>query len=198
MHRLATADREKIRVIRRELETVDLTARRTSLVPVLEPIRELLGTEMVFTHLPVQSLTGWQLENEHSVGVPRGFLERFRATLRDDRGEYAWYQPSRPVPRQRNRVIEALGAVRSQRPNYFEESVLYRKCYVPSGLERHRQLRVILCEGSSMLAWFGAYQLEPTTARQHMVMFAPSCRACGAGSSSSGSSTARFRRHTSA
>lgn len=29
-----------------------------------------------------------------------------------------------------------------------------------------------------MLAWFGAYQLEPTTARQHMVMFAlvPSLR----------------------
>jgi hypothetical protein len=88
---------------------------------------------------------------------------------------FAWYDAVRPEVEQRNKVIEAHDLMG---PGEFESSAVYHQVLVPTGLHRARQPRILLCEGPSLLAWFGAFHPDPVEPRhkQFLALLAPALR----------------------
>ena len=90
---------------------------------------------------------------------------RFGEFLASGPRRFGVYDPGCPEPSQRNRVIEStrLAARTGQ-------SVALKRVLEPLGLGEYGHLRVLLCEGPSLLGWFGAMSGEPFTARQRTVL----------------------------
>lgn len=170
MGRLARWESERVADIVHELSA--LRAGDSGVTAVIEPVRELLATESVWTYRPVATLGAWDVEALAASGISTDVLTRFSDVLRGITGEFAWFRPSAPEPAQRNRVVDALAEVRRQRPGFFEESALYQQFFRVVGLHEHHQLRVLLCDGPRLLAWFGAYQPESPTRRQFALLAA--------------------------
>jgi DNA-binding CsgD family transcriptional regulator len=83
---------------------------------------------------------------------------------------WAVYNPVRPEPRQRNRVLDYAGLERvaGVSPFTFPIYQLYRKI----GLARDQQLRTLVCDGASLLAYVGTFQPDPFTAHQKTALAA--------------------------
>src|SRR5947209_4325914 len=122
---LAWARVATVRDVATELDTVRLSGPPVWPTIVRE-VRALLGTEAVWIHRPERTARGWTCELAHADGLAAEFA-RFVATIAELPNDYAWYRPSSPEPAQRNRVIEALGAVQRARPGYFERTPLYAR-----------------------------------------------------------------------
>jgi DNA-binding CsgD family transcriptional regulator len=135
-------------------------------------VHDLIGGELVWTHRPARTLTGWQLENEVGHNADPRLMRGFAECVARIDGEFAWFRPSAPDRKQRNRVVDSLAAVRNQRPGYFESSRLYQECLEPLRFHLHHQLRVLVCDGAELLAWFGIFQREEPTARQRRLLAA--------------------------
>ena len=137
---------------------------RHAIEDVLPDVHRLLEIEAVLVLTPAEGLDGLEVARFQSVGfrdadgVRAGFADVFRRQPR----RYAWYDPIRPEPEQRNRVIEAHAVMG---PGELEQSYIYQRALRPFGLQSHRQPRVLLCEGASLLAWFGGFHPEPVTPR---------------------------------
>lgn len=123
---------------------------------VLPEIRRLLEVETVLVLTPAESLVGLDVARFHIDGAadPAGLHEAFVDVCRRQPRRYAWYDPICPEPEQRNRLIEAHDVMP---PGELEQSYIYHRLLVPFGLGQHRQPRVLLCDGSSLLAWFGCF-----------------------------------------
>jgi DNA-binding CsgD family transcriptional regulator len=88
------------------------------------------------------------------------------AFSRDPHGTVA-YDPLRPEPTQRNRVVE----LRTERIDRLAEN----RSGMASLRRRHRwlaehQLRVLVCEGASVLAWVGVLRETPFRAREKTLL----------------------------
>jgi DNA-binding CsgD family transcriptional regulator len=170
MPRSGGGDAELVRAIRDELHCVRVGV--PPLPRVVELVHDLLGGELVWTHRPARTLTGWQLENEVGHNADPRLIRGFAQCVANIDGEFAWFRPSAPERTQRNRVVDSLTAVRNQRPGYFESSRLYQECLEPLRFHQHHQLRVLVCDGAELLAWFGIFQREEPTARQRRLLAA--------------------------
>jgi len=169
MNCVARREVELLRHVRAELATLRCDG-QSAIARIMEPVHELLGGERLWTYRPVRTLRAWDVTDVHDTCVGGALLDRFAACLRGITDEFAWFRPSEPEPAQRNRVVEALSAVRSARPGFFEQTPLYREFFEPNGLHEHHQLRVLVCDGAELLAWFGAYYTEAPTARQRQLL----------------------------
>jgi DNA-binding CsgD family transcriptional regulator len=168
MGTLSSGDRARLGDIRHELETVRLDG-RSVMRDVLGGIRELVATDAIVNFCPVERVHGWDLErfDHDGFSVAAGFARRFSRFLDDAPRRFAWYDAVSPEPEQRNVVLEAIERIP---PGELERSRMYREVLHPLGLERHRQLRALMCEGPSLLAWFGAIHDGPVEARQYDVL----------------------------
>ena len=137
---------------------------------VMEATRELLRTEKALAYvLGPNGDTSVRVEQFHLGGamVPNS-LEHFNAYLADKGVSWAGYNPLRPEPAQRNLVltfeevrrISGLAAV----------PPLMRDLYPKLGFRGCVQLRALLCDGPSLLAWVGAFQSTPFTGRQKALL----------------------------
>ena len=140
-----------------------------AIADALPEIRRLLDTETVLVLTPAEALDGLDVERFQSVGFhdPEGIRAAFADVFRRQPRRYAWYDPICPEPEQRNRVIEAHAVMK---PGELERSYIYERVLRPFGLHEHRQPRVLLCDGASLLAWFGAFHPGPVTPRQLRVL----------------------------
>ena len=161
-------DRELVQTIRGELQTLHLGA--SPWPSILRLSHQLLGGDFAWSLRPVRTSTGWHVEDAASNSDRDPLLARFVDCISAIDGEYAWFNPSAPDRKQRNRVVDSLTAVRRERPGYLESSHLYRECLQPAGIHQHHQLRVLLCDGGELLAWFGVFQREEPTRRQHRLL----------------------------
>ncbi len=159
-------DRGAAAAVEQELNTF---GGRDAIGEVLPEIRRLLDTEAVLVLAPVEAVGGLEVARFQSLGfadperVRAGFADVFWHQPR----RYAWYDPICPEPAQRNRVIEAHSLMG---PGELERSYIYERVLQPCGLQEHRQPRVLLCDGASLLAWFGAFQSGAVTRRQLRVL----------------------------
>lgn len=138
-------------------------------------IRELLATDVAVAYGVESDEAGRQhLSFVQSRGAdePR-FSDVFRRYVIERSGRWAAYDPTRPELGQRNRVLswspEALAGMATP---------IYRELFPALGLQRLHQLRVLACDGPSLLGWFGAYQAAPFDERQTALLAAlvPSLR----------------------
>ena len=162
---MAVSDARAVAEIEHELATLHLD-RADAIDAVMLRMRELLDVEVVNAYGLAEATTGWELTRFHGVGFSRGFVPRFSAFLAAAPRRYGLFDPSRPEPSQRNRVVEAVPRAEPSRP----EQQIVERVLGPAGLAHHRQLRVLLCEGPSLLAWFGLLSREPFTRRHRSIM----------------------------
>lgn len=167
MARFSAREGSALRAIRDELATVRVGGPPV-MAAILPEVRALLGTESMLTVRPTYRDPGWDVEAFHQEGLERNveFRRRFVSFLDQAPRRYAWYDAERPEPEQRNRVMIAPPI-----PHHvFEASPIYQQVFGPVRLGHHVQLRVLVCDGPSLLTWFGALQPEPFHPRQHRLM----------------------------
>ncbi|MDQ3365000.1 MAG: helix-turn-helix transcriptional regulator [Myxococcota bacterium] len=162
------AEVASLEAIRAELAVVRL-GEASAVDSVLPPIRELLGTETIMVLSPVDRGDGLEIERFHADGFAAApeLARRFATFLRAAPPRYAWYDAVRPEPAQRNRVIEAHDLMG---PGELEASAIYHQVLRPLRLHAHRQPRVLLCDGPSLLGWFGAFHAGAIESRQKQLL----------------------------
>jgi DNA-binding CsgD family transcriptional regulator len=161
----ASSDARVVAEIEHELATLRLDG-SDAIGAVLPRMSELLGLDVVNAYGLAEGTTGYELTRFHGVGFAHNFIPRFSAFLAAAPRRYGLFDPSRPEPSQRNRVVEAQPRAEPSRP----EQQIMVKVLGPSGLGTHRQLRILLCEGPSLLGWFGALSTEPFTPRHRRLL----------------------------
>jgi len=136
---------------------------------VLPEIRRILDTETVLVLTPAESLGGLGVGRFHAVGFadPAGLREAFADVFRRQPLRYAWYDPIRPEPEQRNRLVEAHELMK---PGELEQSYIYQRALRPFGLQAHLQPRMLLCDGASLLGWFGSFHSRAVSTRQRRLL----------------------------
>jgi len=171
--RLSASRGAAVRAITAELDTVRLSGRPVIEV-ILPEVRALLGTESMLLYAPIKRGEGWQVERFHMDNCPQpANLERlFLAYLARSPSPSPAYDPIRPQPDQRNRVIEPIAYLERRRPGAFERSRQCQEFVAPIGLSKHVQLRALICDGPALLAWFGLFQSARIETWQYRVLSA--------------------------
>src|SRR5690348_6682311 len=125
MSRVDSRDVSALREIRAELETIRIGGH--SVFPtVLARIRELLELESMLLYCPVEEGAGWGFERFEHVALPKSaaFIRRATHYLAHAPHRYSFFDPIRPEPDQRNRVIEGVTWLERLRPGSFAGSPL--------------------------------------------------------------------------
>lgn len=82
------------------------------------------------------------------------------------------YDLTRPEAAQRNRTIEATAWVDRAAPDTWAQAPMCQQVMRPFGMDHHRHLRVLICEGPVLLGWFGGVQDRAVEPRQRRVLTA--------------------------
>ena len=149
--------------IRQQLETLDLD-RKDSLTQVCDDVRRLLDVDIVCLYSLDEVPVGLGLSRYHASGMPQRFSHLFREFLASAPQRWGLYDAARPEPDQRNRVIESTRLVGQGGLPVLD------RVFAPLGLADHAHLRTLLCEGASLLGWFGAITSGPYTARHVRIL----------------------------
>src|SRR5207248_6015692 len=98
------------------------------------------------------------LEFFHGARMPAGIRAAYARWLDNAPKNFAAYDPARPDPRQRNRALRSsdVQALVSRWPPPVVRNFLPK-----FALSESDQLRVLVCEGASLLAWVGAFRARP-------------------------------------
>jgi DNA-binding CsgD family transcriptional regulator len=147
-------DVARIRAIRSQLETIHFG--RPILEDVLPAIGELINTEktIAFSLAPKAN----HLEPDAFLGagfdIP-GVREGMRVLMREDPVGWTAYNAFRPEPEQRNVAIDC-----ARRFGWGGLCALpvYRRVLLRHQLKDHDQLRVLVCEGKTLLAFVGGWR----------------------------------------
>ena len=139
---------------------------------VMPAVRALLHAECAGVHRPKETPGGWavdicQFDVPHEAGAQE-LTRRYTKYIRETREPIGTSVLLRPRPAQRNRVRLSVAEMTRE---VYEQLDIYREVAQPCGLGDHHQLRVLLCEGSSLIAWFGVFS-GSVSARDHRVLAA--------------------------
>lgn len=143
-----------------------------ALESLVEPLRELLATEKTVAYSLRQrgETLGSELVRGARVPAPR-IGELLNQWLWRGVVRFGCFNPIRPEPWQRNAVVSLADL--HERGGLTEEGTAYQRAVYPQvSLEHRDQLRVLVCEGPSLLAWVGAFQPDPFDSRQKRLLSA--------------------------
>jgi DNA-binding CsgD family transcriptional regulator len=134
---------------------------------VMAELRELLGLDLTLSYRVVPANDGWDLDFLRLEG-PIETDEFVRAYLKalEQASFVGAYDPVRPPSGQRNRVVRPRELIDdgdwvSSAAGLASEEL---------GLVDFDELRVLICDGGSMLAWVGGFRREPFTKRDRAVL----------------------------
>lgn len=130
---------------------------------VLPAMRSLLDVANLIVYAVRETLTAWELERWHAVGNPPGLSAMFDALLATPvpRQEVLFYDIARPAPAQRNRLVEGTALVDRVREGRWKESALHNRVLAPARMGDYKHHRALLCDGPSLVGWFGTIHPEP-------------------------------------
>lgn len=129
---------------------------------------------------------GFAMEGAHSLGFPQGHgaaMAELAKLLHSTRRRWGYFNPARPEPAQRNRALtmrlsredcqQLLDQPRVLRARYgldgeakealaasMERSL---ETFQRMGIAGSHQLRTLVCDGDSLLAWIGGFRSRPFT-----------------------------------
>jgi DNA-binding CsgD family transcriptional regulator len=171
-------ERALLEGLRSALRTIEEGA-PPALQALLPGIVELVrGEKATAFELAVEPDERVSLTRSATVGVAKGgaLVARLRRVLRlHGRASAAW-DPLHPPRRDRNRAVISVRALGRER---YEALPVYRMAFRPAGLGDFDNLRAVLCDGSSVLAYVGVLRIAPFEDRQRDLLQAlvPSLRA---------------------
>lgn len=164
MPRFAEGDVRWLKDVERQL-AVYVDGSGPILERLVEPLREGLGAEALLAYAVAPRGEGTRLEWFHGANLPKpGMARALDGWLADKAVHWTGFNCFHPEPWQRNRPV-TLDEIRA-RVGPLERmpvTAFLRRWGLYPGVE---QLRVLVCEGSNLLGFVGAYQAEPFSARQ--------------------------------
>jgi DNA-binding NarL/FixJ family response regulator len=180
---LGKKDRERLRELQSALGTVAIEE-DLSLAGFIGDIGELVGVPRACAYSLEQrvgSADGQHLAFSHVSGIePAGFTAIFSSFVERQTVNWALYNTSRPEPSQRNVVLAYASAAAAQAATAsgLQTSPIAKEVFTTLGVFGHDQVRVLVCDGPSMLAWVGGWQPAPFEERQKQLLAAlvPSLR----------------------
>ncbi|MDB4945171.1 MAG: Transcriptional regulator, LuxR family [Labilithrix sp.] len=133
-------------------------------------LRELLGAEKAFLYSFGHREGGDDLVlTRQAFAAPSDVAwgAIFADYLRGRGVQYGVYNALHPEPEQRNKVMDTreIRAVSADRADAMDDEL-----YSRLGVRGHDTLRVLVCDGPSLLAWVGIIQQEPTTEAQRQLL----------------------------
>jgi DNA-binding CsgD family transcriptional regulator len=136
---------------------------------VMAPIRELLRFDVAITYGVAAEADGFRLNFAEArgrvdVGAFRGVMGGF---VGQQKAVFAGYNPARPEPWNRNRILAYPDLVRRGLTTRPIVELLRRL-----RLDAKQQLRVLVCDGPSLLGWVGGYRAEAYRRRDYQALAA--------------------------
>jgi DNA-binding NarL/FixJ family response regulator len=182
-----------VRDLSRQLETIQYEAPRVfeTWLPALRDVLEIDKT--VFYEVRAED-ESHELDYFASSGltVPKKvFSSALGRLIKDSTGRWGLFDPRRPEPEQRNAVLSMPSLVKYDAPisnsidaaryglldeknvtlnRAHQALVRTQPFFAEMGVVTDWQLRVLVCEEESLLAWVGAFSEAPPTARQHQIL----------------------------
>lgn len=140
----------------REVESVAVLREDGSLPlrDIVDRSRDALEASMFAAHRLVPFGAGLQAEF-CAVSGPEAPVRACFAAFRENSGRPA-YHPHRPEKRQRNAVVTLADLDRSNP----EVKVVVDELFPKIGLGAQDQIRVLICDGPMLLAWFGGFRAK--------------------------------------
>jgi DNA-binding CsgD family transcriptional regulator len=170
MGKLTRSDHVRLDELGAELHVLKLGA-PSAIRSVLAEFRVLAELESMLCMCPIERTSGWGLERFDCVNFANDSRFRQLATSFLERAprRFGWFDPIRPEPAQRNVVLD-IGDLASRAD--VEQSPGYAEVLAPLGLRSTHVIRALICDGASLLGWFGALHSERATERQQELMIA--------------------------
>jgi len=161
---LSKEDHTRLDTLAGELGVVKIGA-PSSIQAVIAELRVLSELDAIVCMCPVERTTGWAVERFECDNFPNDTKFRQASTTYLERAprRFGWFDAIRPEPAQRNVVLELDDLVSRAE---LEASAAYAEVLVPLRLDHTFQVRALICESSSLLAWFGAFHSERASPRQ--------------------------------
>jgi DNA-binding CsgD family transcriptional regulator len=162
MARLETQDVDRLREIQNELRTL-VDGAPPALGALVPAMRDLLRVDRMLAYVLAPRGEGLRIEQGVTEGMPSDTIPTFDEWLRDKNVGWAVFNPFRPEPEQRNVVL------RFDPPGHnlnLGATPVMRELLPRIGLQDCERVRVVVCDGPSMLAWIGAFQPQPFDERQ--------------------------------
>ena len=167
---LAPRDAGRVLELRAELLTMRLGG-ESFFESFLPALRDLLGTEAVCAYGLRQLASNTQEVSFHHVAgavlSPR-FPALFSRFVEASGVEWAGYNPGRPEPAQRNRVVRLPWVTMADR----KRIPIALELFPTIGVGGKDQFRVLVCEGESLLGWVGGWQAGDCDAHQSAILTA--------------------------
>jgi DNA-binding CsgD family transcriptional regulator len=111
-----------------------------------------------------------RVERGFDHGTPRNLFPAYDGFLAGEPVPWGTYNLIRPDPVQRNRIVglDTIGRLAGVRT--LEEIPVYREFYTRVGLDKADQLRVLVCDGPSLLALVSVFRHERFTDLERRTM----------------------------
>ena len=138
----------------RALDQLELD-RESALGEILPDVRALLHADNAMLYTWNERVDGWAIDRWYQTGSLGELAARFRELVPT---HTMAYDPSNPHPDMRNRVVEATAWFDRVTPDAWQESPLCKQLFAPLGIAHHKHVRVLVCDGNELLAWFGTLQ----------------------------------------
>jgi len=171
MARLSAVDTGRVCAMEAELGTLRVGG-ATALSLVVPALHEALRTERTLGYVPVpsgDSIVMGDMQAE-KIDVPR--IRRLMDALTQSVAiGWTTYNALRPEPWQRNRTV-SRAQIEARSGLLTAEMPITKRVIGPMGFAAHDQVRVLLCEGPSLLAWIGAWQPGAFDRRQRALLAA--------------------------
>lgn len=142
---------------------------RCAIATIVPKVRQLLELDHALVLSPIVRDDELRFELFHADGIPDvAYVERlFASGISSSPPRYAWYDPTHPEVWQRNRIIDARDLMSDEE---LAQTPFYQDTLRPAALHTQRQPRVLICEGSSLLAWFGGFHSKRVEPRQRALL----------------------------
>jgi DNA-binding CsgD family transcriptional regulator len=170
MGRLSKADHARLDELTADLGVLRIGA-PSAVRTVLPELRAFAQLESMVCMCPVERTTGWAIERFDCDNFANDtkFRQLSIAFLERAPRRFGYFDPIRPEPGQRNVVIDLEILVpRSE----LEKTAAFTELMEPLQLDKSHIIRALICDGGSLLAWFGAFHPDRADTRQQEIMIA--------------------------
>ena len=168
MTALNARDDARVRELIRSLSTFSLGSPPV-LSELMGELRELLGAEKTAAYRVSESPAGRTLDFLFTAGAgPQKQVARdLEQFLAQAPAKWTGYDPTRPEARQRNRVLHASDLLT---PEKIQQIPIVREFFPRFGVQGQDQMRVLVCDGPTLLAWVGAFRPDRFGAREERIL----------------------------
>jgi DNA-binding NarL/FixJ family response regulator len=152
----------QLREVIEKIESVRVGEASVGFVPEL---RAALGFDALVYARPIERPRGWAVERFEADGLanPTRMRRALNEYLDTATTPVPWLDLRQPSADERNCAVDVQTVVGAAA---YRASALYQRVIATTELAEHWLLRVLICDGPSVVAWLGGFSARATTRQQ--------------------------------